>query len=151
MKKTQTALSGAALALAMAGMSGCQSTQDAPTASSAGRADLVHCYGVNVCKGHNDCKGANNACGGHGSCKGTGFVAMPSKACGDIGGKVKDDWVGQISQSELVHCYGINVCKGHNDCKSANNACAGHGSCKGHGFVAVPAKACSDAGGKVGS
>ncbi len=52
------------------------------------KADLVHCYGVNVCGGHNDCSTAEHACAGQGSCKGTGFVGMPEKACGDIGGKV---------------------------------------------------------------
>ncbi|MBO9489707.1 hypothetical protein J7384_04945 [Endozoicomonas sp. G2_1] len=51
-------------------------------------ADLVHCYGVNVCKGHNDCKTADNACAGHATCKGTGFVATTSKSCADIGGTV---------------------------------------------------------------
>lgn len=50
-------------------------------------ADFIHCYGVNTCSGHNDCKGADNACAGKASCKGTGFVAMPEKACSDIGGK----------------------------------------------------------------
>jgi len=54
---------------------------------TAAKADMVHCNGVNKCGGHNDCKTADNACAGHGSCKGKGFVAMPSKACGDIGGK----------------------------------------------------------------
>ena len=50
-------------------------------------ADLSHCYNVNKCNGHNDCKTANNACAGRASCKGSGFVAMPEKACGDVGGK----------------------------------------------------------------
>ncbi|MCL1039312.1 hypothetical protein L2725_19530 [Shewanella corallii] len=153
MKKTQTLLSGAAMAVAMAGLAGCNSTAESSSAAPAvaGKTDLVHCYGVNVCKGHNDCKTATNACGGHGSCKGSGFVAMPSKSCADVGGEVKDDWVGQIAQSELVHCYGVNVCKGHNDCKTAENACAGHATCKGTGFVAAPAKSCADIGGKVGA
>jgi len=48
---------------------------------------LIHCYGANICKGHNDCKTADNACAGQASCKGTGFVAIPSKACADIGGR----------------------------------------------------------------
>ena len=48
----------------------------------------IHCYGVNVCKGHNACKTASNACKGQGSCKGLGFVAVTSKTCADIGGKV---------------------------------------------------------------
>lgn len=51
-------------------------------------ADLVHCYGANICKGHNDCKTAENACAGHGACKGQGFIALPAKSCGDVGGKV---------------------------------------------------------------
>ena len=153
MKKTQTLLSGAAMAVAMASLAGCNATAETTSASPvvAGKTDLVHCYGVNVCKGHNDCKTATNACGGHASCKGTGFVAMPSKSCKDVGGDIKDDWVGQIAQSELVHCYGVNVCKGHNDCKTAENACAGHATCKGTGFVAAPAKSCADIGGKVGA
>ena len=28
------------------------------------------------------------------------------------------------SQTDLVHCYGVNTCGGHNDCKTAENACA---------------------------
>jgi len=52
-------------------------------------ADLSHCHGVNVCKGHNDCAGASNSCAGQGSCKGTGFVAIPAKACADVGGTVR--------------------------------------------------------------
>ena len=142
--------SGAAMAVAVAGLAaGATSVQAAEAAG--GSSDLVHCYGANVCKGHNDCKTADNACGGHASCKGTGFVAMPSKSCGDVGGKIKDDWTGSIASAELVHCYGVNVCKGHNDCKTADNACGGHASCKGTGFVATPAKACADIGGKVGA
>ena len=142
--------SGAAMAVAVAGLAGGAVSAQAE-AAAGGSSDLVHCYGANVCKGHNDCKTADNACGGHASCKGTGFVAMPSKSCGDVGGKIKDDWTGSIASAELVHCYGVNVCKGHNDCKTADNACGGHASCKGTGFVATPAKACADIGGKVGA
>ena len=54
---------------------------------SIAKADLAHCYGVNKCSGHNDCKGADNACAGKSACKGQGFVGMPAKACGDVGGK----------------------------------------------------------------
>lgn len=147
--KAQKLLSGAALAVAVAGLAGCANNTSAPTA--AGTTDLVHCYGVNVCKGHNDCKTADNACGGHASCKGSGFVGMPSKACGDVGGKIKDDWKGSVAKADLVHCYGVNVCKGHNDCKTANNACGGHASCKGTGFVSTTAKSCADIGGKEGA
>jgi hypothetical protein len=143
---------GVALAIAAAGMlSGCATASDTKTASATGsQTDLVHCYGVNACGGHNDCKTADNACAGHASCKGQGFVAMPSKACGDVGGNTKDDWKGAVAKADLIHCNGVNKCGGHNDCKTANNACAGHASCKGHGFVAMPAKACGDIGGKAG-
>lgn len=144
---------GIALAIAAAGLvAGCAAFEPVSSSNvSAGSSDLVHCYGVNACGGHNDCKSADNACAGKASCKGTGFVAMPSKACGDVGGKTKDSWVGKISNNDLVHCYGVNACGGHNDCKSADNACAGKASCKGTGFVAMPAKACADIGGKKGA
>lgn len=49
-------------------------------------ADLIHCYGVNVCNGHNDCKTSQNACAGQASCKGTGFVSVGAKACKAVGG-----------------------------------------------------------------
>ena len=142
---------GAALAIAAAGMlGGAGSVAQAESAASSDQTDLVHCYGVNACGGHNDCKTAENACAGKASCKGHGFVAMPSKACGDVGGEIKDDWKGAVARADLIHCNGVNKCGGHNDCKTATNACAGHASCKGHGFVAMPAKACGDIGGKAG-
>ena len=147
-------MTGVALALAAAGLiSGCQTTGESveTAAASAATTDLVHCYGVNVCKGHNDCGTADNSCGGQASCKGSGFVAMPSKACGDVGGQVKDDWVGEVAQADLVHCYGVNVCKGHNDCGTAENSCAGQASCKGNGFVATTEKSCGDIGGEAGA
>lgn len=147
----KTKLTGTALALAAAGLVGCANNAAVTEAAETNNTDLVHCYGVNVCKGHNACKTSDNACAGHASCKGTGFVAMPSKSCADIGGKRQDDWVGAVAMADLSHCYGVNVCKGHNDCKTADNACAGHASCKGTGFVAAPAKSCTDIGGKVGA
>jgi hypothetical protein len=149
-KSTISKATGAALALAAGTLlNGCQSTGSA--SSAAGKVELVHCYGVNACGGHNDCKTASNACAGHAGCKGTGFVALPAKACGDVGGATKDSWSGSASQADLVHCFGVNACKGHNDCKTATNACAGHASCKGTGFVATSSKACGDIGGKVKS
>ena len=148
---------GATLAMAVAGLVGCASGGDSngtsASASSlaAGKTDMIHCYSVNVCKGHNDCKTAENACAGHASCKGHGFVSMPPKACADVGGKRKDDVIWQASKADLIHCSGVNICKGHNDCKTASNACRGHASCKGTGFVAIPAKSCTDIGGKIDS
>ena len=150
--KTFPKMTGIALAIAAAGlMAGCAGNQTGPATASANSTDLVHCYGVNKCGGHNDCKSADNACAGKASCKGTGFVAMPSKACADIGGNTKDEWKGSVAKSDLIHCYGVNKCGGHNDCATANNACAGKASCKGTGFVAMPAKACGDVGGKSGA
>ncbi|WP_064435977.1 BufA2 family periplasmic bufferin-type metallophore [Pseudoalteromonas neustonica] len=146
---------GAAMAVMVAGLVGCNSTDADTSAASVANmnstTDLVHCYDVNVCGGHNDCKTADNACSGQASCKGTGFVAMPSKACGDVGGAIKDKWVGTVAQTDLVHCNDVNVCGGHNDCKTADNACAGQASCKGTGFVSMPAKSCGDIGGSVDS
>ncbi|ALQ08358.1 MULTISPECIES: BufA2 family periplasmic bufferin-type metallophore [Pseudoalteromonas] len=147
---------GAAMAVMVAGLVGCNATEaetspSSSVANNGATTDLVHCYDANVCGGHNDCKTAENACAGQASCKGTGFVAMPAKACADVGGKVKDKWVGSVAKADLVHCNDVNVCGGHNDCKTANNACAGHASCKGTGFVSMPAKACGDIGGSVGS
>jgi len=150
-KNTKTVLNGFAVAVAAAAIAGCSATAgtgNSSAAASANTTDLVHCAGVNVCKGHNDCGGADNGCAGQASCKGTGFVTMPAKACGDIGGKVQDSWRGEISKADLVHCNGVNVCKGHNDCGGANNSCAGQASCKGTGFVLMGAKACADVGGK---
>lgn len=155
--KAQTTknITGVALAMAAATLAGCNATSGdnasgAPMVS-ANTTDMVHCYDVNVCKGHNDCKTADNACKGHASCKGTGFVAMPSKSCSDIGGKVSQEWTGSVATADLSHCYGVNVCKGHNDCKTANNACRGHASCKGTGFVNMNPSACTDVGGRTGA
>jgi len=138
------AVAAAALFAASAGVS------STALAQMGDKTDLVHCYGVNVCKGHNDCKGAKNSCAGQGSCKGMGYVTMPKKACADIGGKKQDKWKGTVAKTDLVHCYGVNVCKGHNDCKGADNACAGKAACKGKGFVSMSTKACGDVGGKTG-
>ncbi len=143
---------GIALAIASAGLvAGVITSLPAMTEIPEGTRDLIHCYGVNACGGHNDCKGADNACAGKASCKGTGFVSMPSKVCSDVGGKQKDEWVGHVDSADFIHCYGVNVCGGHNDCKGADNACAAKASCKGTGFVNMPAKACTDIGGKSGA
>lgn len=154
MKKTkQSVLSGTILALTMATLSGChmkeRGTELTSKPQSNSTTDLVHCYGVNKCKGHNDCGGANNSCHGMANCKGQGFITLPTKACADVGGKVQDEWVGKISTSDLIQCYGVNVCGGHNSCQTANNACSGKGSCKGQGFIAATAKSCDEIGGEI--
>lgn len=152
-KNTKKVLTGASLALAAASLMSCSSVLEGDDVASAASntTDMAHCYGVNACKGHNDCNTADNACAGQGSCKGTGFVAMPTKSCADVGGKVGDEWRGTVNVADLAHCYDVNQCKGHNDCKTAENACAGHATCKGSGFVIMPEKSCKDIGGKVGA
>ena len=57
--KFKAGITGAALALTAATMVGCSSMSMGM--DSGGKADLVHCYGVNKCKGLNDCKTADNA------------------------------------------------------------------------------------------
>lgn len=105
----KTKLSGTAIAMAAAGLAGCVGANAASSSTAApmNTAELGHCYGVNSCKGHNDCKTANNACKGMGSCKGQGFVTMPTKACTDAGGQVRDDWRDQIAKAELTQCFGV--------------------------------------------
>lgn len=71
-------------------------------------------------------------------CQGTGGTASASSTTNTTSAKV-----------DLVECHGVNVCAGHNDCKTADNKCAGHASCKGQGWLAMPAGACKDVGGKV--
>jgi hypothetical protein len=154
--QTKTKFQGAAVALAVAGLMGCTTVATDPNGKiakpkTATTVEMAHCYGVNKCNGHNDCKTVENSCKGQAACKGHGFVAMSTKACGDIGGKVKDDWRGAVNTAELTHCYGVNKCNGHNDCKTAGNACKGQAACKGNGFVALSAKTCADVGGTVGS
>lgn len=147
MNKTLPKLSGVALALAAASLlSGCASN-GSNSEATAETIDLVQCSGVNKCNGHNDCKTAKNACAGHAACKGQGFVMMPEKACGDVGGTATSVSNKMVSKTDLTHCSGVNVCKGHNDCKTANNACAGHAACKGQGFVLTTKKSCDDIGG----
>ena len=70
--KTTQKLTGAALAMAAAGLL----MSATVTTVSAAEGKTVHCEGVNACKGHNDCKSAKNACKGLGECKGTGHVDM---------------------------------------------------------------------------
>jgi hypothetical protein len=78
----KTTLSGAALALAAAGL-----FASVPTQVLADEAK-VHCYGVTSCKGQNDCKTAENACKGQAACKGHGFKVMTKAECDAAGGTV---------------------------------------------------------------
>ena len=80
--KNTVSMTGAALALAAAGLFASLSTQVVAEEAQ------VHCYGINGCKGQNDCKTAENACKGQAVCKGHGFKAMTKAACDAAGGKV---------------------------------------------------------------
>jgi hypothetical protein len=53
------------------------------------------------------------------------------------------------SDSDKVHCQGVNSCKGKGGCKGVDNACAGKNSCKGKGFMEMTAKECAAKGGHV--
>ncbi|MEO4048469.1 hypothetical protein AAFN46_15445 [Pseudomonas sp. CAU 1711] len=83
-QKTAPTLTGAALALAAAGL-----FASLPTQVVAEEA-MIHCYGVTSCKGQNDCKTAENACKGQGSCKGHGFKLMTLAECNTAGGTAKE-------------------------------------------------------------
>lgn len=80
--KTTVSMTGAALALAAAGLFASLSTQVMADEAK------VQCFGINGCKGQNDCKTAKNACKGQGSCKGMGFKEMTLAACTEAGGTV---------------------------------------------------------------
>lgn len=80
---TKTVMTGAALALAAAGLFASITPQ-----VMAEEAQTVQCFGVNACKGQNDCKTAKNACKGQGSCKGMGFKNMTLAECNNAGGTV---------------------------------------------------------------
>ena len=79
-------ISGAALAIAAAGLFGCAATSSTTESVASASTDTVQCFGVNKCAGHNECKSANNACAGQGKCKGQGFVMMSKSACDNVGG-----------------------------------------------------------------
>jgi uncharacterized membrane protein len=60
----------------------------APALAAKGKAEVVHCYGINTCKGTSDCATATNACKGQNSCKGQGFKALTEAQCTAQGGSL---------------------------------------------------------------
>ena len=80
--KNTVSMTGAALALAAAGLFASLSPQVMAEEAQ------VHCYGINGCKGQNDCKTAKNACKGQGECKGQGWKTMSITDCKSAGGTV---------------------------------------------------------------
>jgi len=84
-RSTVRALSGAAIALAAAGLFVSQTTVPAAAADEA----TVHCSGVNSCKGKSECSTAKNGCKGQNSCKGQGWLPLTEKTCKAKGGVVE--------------------------------------------------------------
>jgi len=80
---SKNAMTGAALALAAAGL-----FASLPTQVLAEEAK-IHCQGANACKGQNDCKTATNDCKGKGACKGKGYKTMTLAECNAAGGKAE--------------------------------------------------------------
>ena len=80
--KSTFSMTGAALAIAAAGLFAGLSTQVMAEEAQ------VHCYGINGCKGQNDCKTAENARKGQAVCKGHGLKATTAAGCKEAGGTV---------------------------------------------------------------
>ncbi|MFN0039227.1 MAG: hypothetical protein ACKVP2_06940 [Burkholderiales bacterium] len=85
-RKTVKGFTGAALALAAAGLflNGIHEVGAADTTPAK-----VQCEGVNACKGKSECATATTSCHGQNACKGKGWVTMSEKQCLDKGGKVQ--------------------------------------------------------------
>jgi len=85
-RNVATAFSGAALAIAAAGLflGGAANVLAADTKEAK-----VQCAGVNSCKGKSECSSARNGCSGKNACKGQGWMSMSEKQCLDKGGKVE--------------------------------------------------------------
>jgi hypothetical protein len=80
--KSTLSNTGAALAIAAAGLFASLSTQVMAEEAQ------VHCYGITGCKGQNDCKTAENACKGQAVCKGHGFKVTSPTECKAAGGTI---------------------------------------------------------------
>ena len=82
MALNKKALTGAALAIAAAGL-----VFSAHTMAEGSEAK-VQCSGINSCKGQTACKSASNDCKGQNSCKGKGWTPTASaEECEKKGGK----------------------------------------------------------------
>ncbi len=81
-----TAISGAALAVAAAGLF---LSATATVVAADPQEAKVQCAGVNACKGKSDCATATSACHGQNACKGQGWLKMTEKQCLGKGGKVE--------------------------------------------------------------
>ncbi|HTV96891.1 MAG TPA: hypothetical protein VME42_12845 [Steroidobacteraceae bacterium] len=83
--RTAARIAAAAALLALSSVS-----LASPAFAEGGKADTVHCFGVNSCKGMSDCKSGNHDCKGMNDCKGQGFKAMTAQACTAAGGSLTE-------------------------------------------------------------
>jgi uncharacterized membrane protein len=51
------------------------------------------------------------------------------------------------SDTDEVHCHGVNSCKGKGGCKGVDNSCKGKNGCKGKGWLPMTKKECAAKGG----
>ena len=82
-RKSGTALSGIAIALAAAALF---SAEQAIAPASAADDTKVKCVGVNGCKGKSECSTEKNACATQNACKGQGWLTLTTKECRTRGG-----------------------------------------------------------------
>jgi uncharacterized membrane protein len=85
--KTRTSLASAAALVALAIASTAPAhAEDA----SAGKEELVRCYGINTCKGTSLCATAKHDCKGLNTCKGEGVLVKAKSACLKEGGTLTE-------------------------------------------------------------
>jgi len=48
----------------------------------------------------------------------------------------------QPSESETVHCYGVNKCKETGDCGGPGHSCANQNACKRQGYIDMDEETC---------
>lgn len=88
--KSGTTIAAAAALFALSAVASAAPAPAGSTGAALGKADVVHCYGVNTCKGTADCKTTAHDCKGMNSCKGQGFKALAAGACLTRGGTIGD-------------------------------------------------------------
>ncbi len=76
-------------------------------------------------------------------------AALMISACGSDSNADVDANESGNTESELVHCYGINECAGTAECAGANNDCQGLNECAGQGFISVTQAECDEEGGST--
>jgi hypothetical protein len=82
-RRTVTAISGAAIAMAAAGLFMSGAVVAPATAADDTK---VQCIGVNACKGKSECATDKNGCATQNQCKGQGWLTLTEKECRTRGG-----------------------------------------------------------------